>query len=255
MTNPRLSPVICMGLSLGVHASLAFGALSPHTRAAHEQPKSVVWLRTELARTQAPPTPLLTAAAPLKHTQPDDKLESAPHAPLSTPRKVARAHRGPSARPSKPKLPTARTTQDPERGVEPQTHELDISDTQTRDSSAREPAAAETQPEDAAEQAPPSATHDTAATAPSLQPAVIRQVQPEYPAAAKRARITGVVRVEVRIDAQGRVVLPLRILTSIPELDAAALAAVQQWVFAPARDEHGVPVPSIVQIPLRFVLR
>jgi protein TonB len=86
-------------------------------------------------------------------------------------------------------------------------------------------------------------------------PVLLEQVRPDYPANAKRLRIVGLVRLEAVIDATGAVRDPIRVLASVPELDAAAIAALRRWRFAPARDERGQPVPVIVEVPIRFVLR
>ena len=60
----------------------------------------------------------------------------------------------------------------------------------------------------------------------------------------------GTVLVEFVIDAGGRVVTA-RIVQSIPLLDAAALEAVREWIFAPAF-RHGEPVATVAQAPVAF---
>jgi TonB family protein len=55
--------------------------------------------------------------------------------------------------------------------------------------------------------------------------------RPMYPAAARKARVAGVVVLSAEIDERGVVVNP-RIIRSIPMLDQAALDAVKQWRFA-----------------------
>jgi len=59
-----------------------------------------------------------------------------------------------------------------------------------------------------------------------------------------------VVEVEILIDTTGRV-RPVRILHSVPQLDAAALENVKQWVFAPAM-KGGRPVPTTAIAPVTF---
>ncbi len=86
-------------------------------------------------------------------------------------------------------------------------------------------------------------------------PVILQQVRPEYPPHARRFGITGLVRLEAVVDSTGVVRDPIRVLVSVPELDAAAIAALRRWRFAPARDERGRPVPVIIEVPLRFVLR
>jgi TonB family protein len=68
-------------------------------------------------------------------------------------------------------------------------------------------------------------------------------VAPIYPQVAREARREGVVILEAVIDASGNVT-SVRVLKGDPLLDQAALDAVQQWKFTPARyprrdDRHG----------------
>ena len=63
-------------------------------------------------------------------------------------------------------------------------------------------------------------------------PTKTKHVAPVYPLEAKEARVTGVVILEARIEADGRVI-NARVLRSIPQLDQAALDAVRQWEFTP----------------------
>ncbi|HET6346797.1 MAG TPA: energy transducer TonB, partial [Myxococcota bacterium] len=76
-------------------------------------------------------------------------------------------------------------------------------------------------------------------------PSIARAVEPVYPEAAKAARLTGDVTLQVDIGADGAVT-DARILEGAgPGFDAAALAAVRQFVFVPAEIDH---VPAAVQI-------
>ena len=81
-------------------------------------------------------------------------------------------------------------------------------------------------------------------------PRLLRQTKPRYPQDAFVKRIEGTVLVEFVIDPAGRVVAA-RVLQSVPPLDAAALEAVRDWVFAPAL-KHGVPVASRARAPVVF---
>jgi protein TonB len=81
-------------------------------------------------------------------------------------------------------------------------------------------------------------------------PRLIRSVKPRYPQEAFVKKIQGVVVLEILIDASGRVV-DARVLQSIPLLDAAAIAAVKQWVFQPAA-RRGRPVPTLANAPITF---
>jgi len=81
-------------------------------------------------------------------------------------------------------------------------------------------------------------------------PRILRQTRPRYPQDAFVKKVEGTVLVEFVIDAGGRVV-SARVRQSVPLLDAAALEAVREWVFAPAF-KHGVPVASVALAPVIF---
>jgi protein TonB len=81
-------------------------------------------------------------------------------------------------------------------------------------------------------------------------PRVIRQVKPVYPQDAFVKKIEGTVLVEILIGADGRIARA-RVVRSVPQLDAAALAAVRQWVFAPGL-KNGRPVATLAQAPITF---
>jgi periplasmic protein TonB len=83
-------------------------------------------------------------------------------------------------------------------------------------------------------------------------PRLLRMVQPEYPAEAFAKKVQGVVNVEIVVDASGRVART-KVTRSVPLLDEAALAAVRQWVFAPAVLE-GRPVATLANAPVEFRL-
>lgn len=73
-----------------------------------------------------------------------------------------------------------------------------------------------------------------------------------YPTEAAVKRVEGTVLVEMLVSASGRV-LRLRIVESVPMLDAAAVQCARQWEFAPAQRD-GRPVPSIVYGEVKFRL-
>lgn len=76
---------------------------------------------------------------------------------------------------------------------------------------------------------------------------------PVYPQAARDAGITGIVAIEATIDGTGSV-SDARVVTSVPELDDAALDAVRQWKYEPTL-LNGVPVPVIMTVTINFALR
>jgi protein TonB len=75
-------------------------------------------------------------------------------------------------------------------------------------------------------------------------------VRPQYPKAAFDAKIEGTVLVELLIGEQGEVA-HLEVRRSIPELDAAAIACVRQWQFAPLR-ANGHARATIAHAPVTF---
>jgi len=84
-------------------------------------------------------------------------------------------------------------------------------------------------------------------------PRLVRRVEPAYPEIARQARIEGVVILEATTDVYGRVV-GVRVLRSIPLLDAAAVEAVRQWVYEPLV-VNGRPRPVTFTVTVRFVLK
>jgi periplasmic protein TonB len=83
-------------------------------------------------------------------------------------------------------------------------------------------------------------------------PQKISDKAPVYPAIATAARVEGLVILEATIDEAGQVV-DLKVLRSVPMLEAAAIDAVKQWRYRPAR-LNGMPIPVIVTVTVRFAL-
>jgi periplasmic protein TonB len=81
---------------------------------------------------------------------------------------------------------------------------------------------------------------------------LIRKVVPEYPALAKSARISGVVRLIGTIAKDGTI-QNLRLVSGHPLLAHAAMEAVRQWVFKPTF-LNGQPVEVIAPIEVHFTL-
>jgi periplasmic protein TonB len=83
-------------------------------------------------------------------------------------------------------------------------------------------------------------------------PQKIVHVAPEYPAIARAARSSGVVILEALIGEDGNV-RDVRVLRSLPLLDAAAIAAVRQWRFTPTL-LNGEAVPIVMTVTVSFAL-
>lgn len=91
-----------------------------------------------------------------------------------------------------------------------------------------------------------------AVTPPKLQ----RHEAPEYPRVAKRRGIEGTVVLRLVLGRDGRVETDrTQVLRSIPELDEAAIRAVRNWRFSPARDADGKAIRVALQLPVRFTLQ
>jgi len=84
-------------------------------------------------------------------------------------------------------------------------------------------------------------------------PRLVRRIEPDYPEIARQARVEGVVILEATTDVFGRVV-GVRVLRSIPLLDAAAIDAVRQWVYEPMLI-NGRPRAVTFTVTVRFVLK
>jgi protein TonB len=67
------------------------------------------------------------------------------------------------------------------------------------------------------------------------------------------ARVEGKVVLEALIDEQGRVD-GVRVLTSVPLLDAAAVNAVRAWRYTPTL-LNGVPVSVLMTVSVSFTLQ
>lgn len=85
------------------------------------------------------------------------------------------------------------------------------------------------------------------------EPKKIVDVAPVYPPLARTGQVEGVVILEAVINTRGEVER-LRLLRSVPLLDAAAIDAVQRWRYTPTL-LNGIPVPVLITITVRFALR
>jgi protein TonB len=81
----------------------------------------------------------------------------------------------------------------------------------------------------------------------------VADVAPAYPPIARAARVEGIVILEAVIGEDGAV-RDVRVLRSIPLLDAAATEAVRQWRFTPTL-LNGQPVPVVMTVTVAFRLR
>jgi TonB family protein len=84
-------------------------------------------------------------------------------------------------------------------------------------------------------------------------PKLVRQVDPVYPEAARKAGVEGLVILEAKTDEEGRVI-DVRVLRSVPVLDQAAIDAVKQWVYEPMLID-GKPRKVVFTVTARFALK
>jgi TonB family protein len=90
-----------------------------------------------------------------------------------------------------------------------------------------------------------------------IQPRLISQVQPAYPEAARDSGVQDFVQLQAVIGKDGTIVSvqvdPRRSSPGNPDLDKAAMAAVQQWRYSPAV-LNGVPIEVTTTIRVNFTL-
>jgi periplasmic protein TonB len=84
-------------------------------------------------------------------------------------------------------------------------------------------------------------------------PAKVVDVAPRYPALARETRVEGIVILDVIIDEAGNVT-STRVLKSVALLDDAAVDAVRQWKFTPAR-LNGEVIPIVMTVTVSFRLQ
>ena len=82
---------------------------------------------------------------------------------------------------------------------------------------------------------------------------ILTQTSPEYPLAARQARVQGSVVVSAVVGADGHI-KSVKPMSGPPLLQNPAAAAVKQWVYKPAT-LNGIPVESETRIELNFTLQ
>lgn len=97
-------------------------------------------------------------------------------------------------------------------------------------------------------------TGGAAYSPPGFGASYLHNPKPAYPMMARRRGLEGVVRLDVRVSAEGiPTAVKVRESSGHESLDEAALTAVWHWRFSPAR-RGGEPVEGAVVVPVRFNL-
>jgi protein TonB len=120
------------------------------------------------------------------------------------------------------------------------------------EASEEETIAATTFEVDAPPELPPAPQRPQFFTAFDEPPQVVRQVPPEYPELARQSETEGVVLVQIGVNEFGDVI-EATVVQGVPMLNQAAIEAVMQWKFRPAK-QRDVPVPVRIVVPIRFTL-
>lgn len=81
---------------------------------------------------------------------------------------------------------------------------------------------------------------------------LINRVEPKYPELAKRARIQGIVLLQVTVDEFGNVA-EVKVIRGHPLLNDGAVGAVSQWKYSPTL-LNGEPVQVIATVTVNFIL-
>ncbi|MEK0450000.1 MAG: hypothetical protein RL088_2268 [Verrucomicrobiota bacterium] len=186
------------------------------------------------------------AAPPMESVEPVAPLEIAPPAP---PNPAVEIESSPIANP--PTVAEIVSTTSP--SVLPAIAASPLVSSERKENKSRTKASARR--ENAMGIGPESGRSGTAGIA-NYTPATYAQTpHPIYPAAAKKAGISGTVILSVSVDESGRPVSVTKARgCGCAELDDAAMAAVRKWRFNPAK-MNGQPVAARLQVPVRFALK
>lgn len=88
------------------------------------------------------------------------------------------------------------------------------------------------------------------------KPSILSKVNPAYPSAARQENLEGTVVVRIQILTNGRTgEVSVARSSGYPSLDEAAIAAVEQWQFIPAKNlSNGQPIACTIVQPISFQL-
>jgi len=86
-------------------------------------------------------------------------------------------------------------------------------------------------------------------------PVLIEKTTPAYPEDAKKEKIQGSVKLDASIGTGGEVTEVKAVESPDPRLSDAAIDAVKQWKFTPAKDKQGKPVACKSTVTVNFKLK
>jgi TonB family protein len=86
-------------------------------------------------------------------------------------------------------------------------------------------------------------------------PVLIEKTTPAYPEDAKKEKIQGSVKLDALIGTGGEVTEVKAVESPDPRLSAAAIDAVKQWKFTPAKDKQGKPIQCKSSVTVNFKLK
>lgn len=90
---------------------------------------------------------------------------------------------------------------------------------------------------------------------PVTPPRLLKMQKPKYPPEARRDEIEGIAYIKIIVNASGQVVSSMIVQSSGNSfLDNAALQAVYNWQFSPAKNTNGIPVACYITVPVNFNL-
>ncbi len=87
------------------------------------------------------------------------------------------------------------------------------------------------------------------------EPVLVTKVIPKYPAEAKKEKITGEVVLEITIGVDGAVLDAKAVKSPDKNLSDAAVEAVKQWKYTPARTKEGKAVEVRATVTMNFKLK
>lgn len=127
-------------------------------------------------------------------------------------------------------------------------------------SSAQQPSISTAGGEGANSSSAPASSQSGSNAGPSLsgiaKPSILSKVNPVYPPTARQANLEGTVLVKIQILTSGRTgEISIARSSGYPSLDEAAIAAVEQWQFIPAKNlSNGQPIACTIVQPISFQL-